>query len=108
MRRNLPVAEPALPILQNVRKRYIRAAEYRTYQLKNCSTHFDNAVLRYITKVVEKVETHMKAHFFDPSNLISNINSLAASMISCVTNQLHKGAAVLVSMFLLRTHWNRQ
>lgn len=69
----LSVTELALQILQTITRHYIRVVDFRIYQLAIRSARYDNAVSCYIAKTVKKVESQMKAHFFDPDGPFSII-----------------------------------
>lgn len=42
LKSQLPVMDPALPILETEKRRSIRAVDYQTYLLANCSTPYDS------------------------------------------------------------------
>lgn len=75
----LPASRRWIPILPTMTRFGIRAVDYRTFQLTNYSARYDETVSCYITKIVKNVEMEMKAHFLDPSSLISIIGFYTTS-----------------------------
>lgn len=79
--------------------------DYRTYRLANCFTLSDGVVSGYISEMVLKVKSQMKAHFFDTSDRISIIGFFSTFKLACDTTRKHKGAKMwlsLLSKVLLR------
>lgn len=95
------VKAQALSDYQTVRSHYSRTI-YRAYRLANCSFCYDETVLSYISKIVEKVKSLERAHFLDLSNIISIIGFLATLKLACDTNRIPEGAEVWVLPFFLK------
>lgn len=53
----------------------------------------------YFTEMVEKVESPMKTHFFDPSGFFSIIGFLETFNLALYTNRLQEGDAMWVIPF---------
>lgn len=94
--------ETKLPVLQTVKKHYALAFDYRTYHLANRSSLYDVTVSSYIVKLVMKIKSQMKAHFFDPKDPISIIGFLATFKLACDTNKIHEGVAMWVLSHYLK------
>lgn len=91
-----------MPILQTVKRHYLRATDYQTFQLANRSTCYDDTEPNFDTKIVRKVELQVKAHFIDPSNPISTIRFLATSKLACDTNGIYERADTWVLAFFFK------
>lgn len=56
----LPISRPAWQIPQIVKRHYVRAVDYQTYPLASHLTRYDDTVMSYINKMVEKDKSQMK------------------------------------------------
>lgn len=88
--------EPELPVLQAVKKNYATALNYRTCWFANKLTKYGATVFRYFAKIVKKVSSKMKAHLFNPKDLIFLIKFLATFKLACGTNHVHEKVAIFV------------
>lgn len=79
-----------------MKKHYALAVDYRKYRLANRSPRYDDTVSSYVAKLVKKIKSQMKAHFFDPKDPIFIIGFLATFELTCDTNKIHEGAAMWV------------
>lgn len=97
-----PVAEPALPILQRVKRHCVQAVYYQSYGLENCSMRYDNIVSSYVNKMMKEAKSQMNEHVFDRSDPILIIGFLAIVRVAFNTNYRYKGVAVWVFPFFVK------
>lgn len=88
------VTEPALSILQMVKRHYTRTVDYKTCQLENHLTRYDDALLSFITKRVKKIKSLMKTQFYNPSDLIQIISFFATFKLVRDKNCIQERAAM--------------
>lgn len=84
--------EPEIPVLQTVEKNYATASDSRTYRQANKSRKYEEYVPSYIAKLIKKVQSQMKAHFFDSKDSISIVGFLDTFKLPCDANRIQEGA----------------
>lgn len=57
--------EAELPVFQTEKKYYAQAHDYQMYHLTSKSLKYNGTVSSYIAKLIKKVKSNMKEHFFD-------------------------------------------
>lgn len=87
---------PELSAFQTVMKYYTRTVDYKTYELANRFSKYDDTVTSYNDQLVKKTKSQMKVHFFNPKDPISIIGYLALFKFFCCTNHIHEGVAMWV------------
>lgn len=99
---HLLVTKPPLPSRQTVKRHCVHAIDFQTYRPDNHSTHNYSTVSHFRTKILKKIESKVKAHFFDPSNPISIIGFVATLKLVCDTNRIHEGATMLILLLFVK------
>lgn len=96
--------EPELHVLRTIRRFYSRAADCLSFRLANDSARYDETASSYIFRMVKKIKLQVKAHFFDPRNLVSIIGFPARNKLACSTSRIQERAEMWALLFfLLRT-----
>lgn len=72
--------EAGIFVLQAVKKNYAKDLDCCKYCFANRSLKYDHTASSYIAKIVEKLKSQMKEHFFDPKDLISTIGLLVINL----------------------------
>lgn len=67
--------ETEISVIQMVEKQYIRAVDYRTYGLAKRSPKNDYTVSGYVSKLIKKMKTKMKALFFTEKTISRSPNA---------------------------------
>lgn len=101
--------ETKLPDLQTVKKHHALVGNYRTYRLANFSSRYNDVVSSSVAKIMKKVKSQIKAHFFDPKDPISIVGFLATFKLPCDMDKIHEGATMrILSNFVKKPIGNAQ
>lgn len=84
------LAESKLRVLQTMKKPFALAVYNWTNRLSNRLARYDNTLMYYVAKLVKKVKSQMKTHFFDPKYHISIVGFLATFKVACNTIKIRE------------------
>lgn len=96
------VMKQKLPVLQSVKRHDTRMVDYRTIALLIAPLATTKKVSRYISEMVKKANSQIKAQIFAPSDPISITSFLASFKLACDTYRILGRVAMWVLSFFVK------